>query len=244
MVKLGLLPLFFLGLPFLANSETARPDYRSFLNTEVNVRGNYTVTSVKDAYLDYGDIRVYKFDENPIDEIADDAFLNTTFNSVVISKDITNINNAVFENAPYITNIYYTGSLEEFAALNLSFDTSHVFPYSVDEGFINYWNTYIRTSNDTNICNITRDQYNQTITMYNNLSKADLEVVNSYTDLAGSKIIDSIKELVRVFSDSPSPRKKDEWNQTGAITLIIVIAVIGTTSITIFFLLKTKNIIG
>ena len=244
MVKLGLLPLLFLGLPFLTSGESTRPDYRSFINTEVNGRGNYTVTSVKDDYLASPNIRIYKFEDNPIDEIGDDAFLNTTFTSVVISKDITHINNAVFENAPNIETIYYTGSLEQFSALNLSFDIDHVVPYSVDEGFINYWNTKIRTAKEINICNITRDQYNETMTLYNDLIETDLSVVNNYVDLAGYKISDSIKELIRVFSDIPSPKKKDEWNQTGAITLIIVIAVLGTTSITIFYLLKTKNYIN
>ena len=243
MVKLGLLPLVLLVVPFLAN-EDVRPDYRSFINAEVNERGNYTVTSVKDDYLAASNIRIYKFDENPIDEIADTAFVGTTFDSVVISKDITHINNAVFENATNIVNIYYTGSLEEFALLNLNFDVNHVYPYSVDEGFINYWNSNIRTNKDINICNITRDQYNQTMTLYNDLIKTDVDVVNNYVDAAGYKISDSIKELIRVFSDIPSPKKKDEWNQTGAITLIIVIAVIGTTAITIFYLLKTKNYIS
>ena len=100
------------------------------------------------------------------------------------------------------------------------------------------------TNKDINICNITRDQYNQTMTLYNDLIKTDVDVVNNYVDAAGYKISDSIKELIRVFSDIPSPKKKDEWNQTGAITLIIVIAVIGTTAITIFYLLKTKNYIS
>ena len=96
MVKLGLLPLVLLAVPFLAN-EDVRPDYRSFINTEVNERDNYTVTSVRDDYLAASNIRIYKFDQNPIDEIADTAFVGTTFDSVVISKDITHINNAVFE---------------------------------------------------------------------------------------------------------------------------------------------------
>ena len=243
MVKLGLLPLLFLGLPFLANEEVVRPDYRSYLETTLNSRGNYTLTGIKSDYLSSNDIRVYRFDDKPIDEIDENAFVGTSFNSVMISKDITYLTNAVFENATNITIIYYTGSLEQFSALNLSFDVNNVVSYSFDEGFINYWNDNIRTSKDTNICNITRDQYNETIALYNKLNKSDLEVVNSYTDLADSKIVDSIKELARVFSYSPSPKKKDEWNQTGAITLIIVIAIIGTTSITIFFLLKTKNII-
>lgn len=244
MVKLGLIPLLFLSVPFMANDTDVRPDYRSFLNTEVNERSNYTLTSIKDDYLGASNIRVYRFDENPIDEISDTAFVGTTFNSIVLSKDIYHITDAVFTNAPNITTIYYTGSLNEFKSLNLSFNEENVIPYSVDEGFINYWNGNIRVNKDINICNISRDQYNQTMELYNGLIKTDLDVVNSYVDSAGYKIIDSIKELIRVFDYNPSPKKKDEWNQTGAITLIIVIAVIGTTAITIFYLLKTKNYIS
>ena len=239
MVKLSSLLLL---VPFLVAGP--HDAYRSYLNTEDKGDGSYRVTSVKDDYKGSSDIRIYRFEENPIDEIADTAFVDTTFTSVVISKDITHINDAVFTNAPNITNIYYTGSLEDFAKLNLSFDTNHVYPYSVDEGFINHWNEVIRPNSGINICNdVSRDTYLYTLGLYNRLSKADLDIVNAYEDAAGAKIGDSMKELINHYKESGSQKRSDEWNQTGAITLIIVIAVMGTTSIAIFFLLKTKNII-
>ena len=242
MVKFVLLPCLALIASSAFIKPAERPDYRSFLNVEENERGNYTLTGIKSGYLSNSNIRIYAFDD-PIDAISDDAFLNTTFDSIVLSKDITFINDAAFTNAPNIKNIYYTGSLDDFALLNLSFDTNHVYPYSVDEGFINYWNTYIRPTENTNICNITKQTFSYAYGLYINLIQSDLDVVNQYVDLAGAKISDSMKTLISVFSEQGSQKKKDEWNQTGAITLIIVISVVGMTSIAIFFLLKTKKII-
>ena len=236
-------PLLFLLLPFMAIDP--HNGYRSYLRSENKGDGLYRVTSIKEEYKGYSDIRIYRFDDNPIDEIGENAFAGTTFNSIVLSRDITIIPDAAFTNAPNIEKIYYTGNLDDFAALNLSFDINNVVPYSVDEGFIYYWNTVVRTSASTNICNdVSRATYQSTLSMYNNLTKADLDVVNSYVDIAGAKIGDSMKELIKHYQESGSQKKNDEWNQTGAITLIIVIAIIGTTSIAIFFLLKTKNIIG
>ena len=240
MVKLS--PLFLLAPLMLGGPHET---YRSYLNTEDKGDGTYRVTSVKDEYKGSNDIRIYRFDEQPIDEISDAAFVDTTFTSIVLSKDITHISDNVFTNAPNIQNIYYTGSLAEFSALNLSFDTSHVIPYSVDEGFINHWNDVIRPTSDINICNdVSRETYKYTLSLYNNLTKSDLDIVNAYVDKAGAKIGDSMKELIKHYQESGSQKKNDQWNQTGAITLIIIVAVIGITSIAIFFLLKTKNIIG
>ena len=239
MVKLSSLLLL---VPFLLGGP--HDSFRTYLNTEDKGDGTYRVTCVKDDYKGSSDIRIYRFDEKPVDEIADTAFVDTTFTSIVISKDITKINDAVFTNAPNIQNIYYTGSLEDFAGLNLSFDTNHVFPYSVDEGFIYYWNTVIRPTDSVNLCHDTdRNTYKYVLSLYNKLTKDDLDIVNAYEDAAGAKIGDSMKELINYYKEEGSQKKNDEWNQTGAITLIIVIAVIGTTSIAIFFLLKTKNII-
>ncbi len=249
MVGLSLLPIILGGLALSFNSpkvksyDHADSTYRTHLITEENERGKYTVTGIADGYLDKDTNRIYSFNDNQIDEIADTAFSGTSFSTITFSKDITHINNAVFENAPNITKILFTGSQEEFEALNLSFNISNVSFYQVDEGFINYWNTNIRPSENTNICDITREKFSTVYGLYNHLIKSDLDIVNNYVDLANAKISDSMKELINVFSESGSQTKKDEWNQTGAITLIIIIAVIGMTSITVFFLLKTKNII-
>ena len=240
MVKALLFPLLtLLATPFSLFS-AERPDYKSFLNTETNERGKETVVGVAN-YISKGQVRVYSFN-NTVDEIAPNAFTGTGVTEIVLSKDITYVTN---ESLNDISNIYYTGSLEEFQALNLSFDTSHVTPYSVDEGFINYWNTYIRPNAEINICNdVSKETFGYVYGLYKDLIQSDLVEVDKYVDIAGAKIGDSMKELIRLYaSDQGSQKKKDEWNQTGAITLIIVISIVGMTSIAIFFLLKTKKII-
>ena len=90
---------------------------------------------------------------------------------------------------------------------------------------------------------MSKEQYNHVRELYASLSADDKAVVDAYEDAAGSKIKDSIKELNHHFASPNQAKKTEEWDQTGAITLILVIAVIGMTSITIFFLLKTKQII-
>lgn len=236
------LPLLALVCPFIS-FENETPDYRSCLITEQNERGNYTVTGIKSGYLASDVIRIYRFDEQPIDEIDEHAFEGTSFSSIVISKDITHISQAVFDNATNIKTVRFTGSKEQFAEYGLSFDIKDVFPYSVDEGFIYYWNTNIRTNEFGDICAISQATFSYVYSLYSSLEKVDLDIVNAYVDLAGASIEDSMKVLINKFTENRSQPKNDEWNQTGAISLIIVISIIGMTSITIFFLLKTKKII-
>ena len=130
MVKFFLLPLalalFSFAKPVSLSKSWHRDDinYRDRLITEVNERGNYTVTGIADGYLNSNDIRIYQFDNSLIDEIADSAFIGTSFSTIVISKDITHISNAVFDTATNIKSIQFTGSKQEFESLNLSFDSN------------------------------------------------------------------------------------------------------------------------
>ena len=224
-----------------APANTAQ-DYKSALTTELNERGNYTLTAV-DASSFGNEFRLYHYDDLLIDEVSDTAFNGTTFSSLMLTYSVTHINDAVFENASNIKNIFFTGSEAEYQALNLTHPFNSVSYYSKDEGFICFWNREIRPTKDSNICSISKATFNQVYSMYKQLDKNDLQVVDAYVDLGGAKISDSMKQLVNHFSESKPSRKNDEWNQTGAITLIIFIAVLGMTSITVFFLLKTKHII-
>ena len=243
MVKALFIPFFALcfGSSFAVKNTAnmAKDDYKSYLVTSLNERNNYTLESING--FSGSEFRLYHYDDLVIDEISDTAFSGQTFSTLMLTNSVTHISDAVFENAPSITSIKYTGSGEEFNALGLSF--ANFSRYSCDEGFMNYWNTYVRPNEDSNICDINKATYQDVYFLYKNLSQDDLNIVNAMTDKAGAKISDSMKELVKLFSDSSGSQKTDEWNQTGAITLIIVVAVIGMTSITIFFLLKTKNII-
>lgn len=242
MVSIGLLfASLFLLTPVKAPTNSAQ-DYRAALTTVQNERGNYTLTGV-DASSFGNEFRLYHYDDLVIDEVSDTAFNGTTFSTLMLTYSVTHIDNTVFENASNIKNIYFTGSEAEYQALNLAHSFTSVSYYSKDEGFILFWNREIRPTKDTNICSINKATFNQVYSMYKQLDKNDLKVVDNYEDLGGAKISDSMKQLVNHFSESKPSRKNDEWNQTGAITLIIFIAVLGMTSITVFFLLKTKHII-
>lgn len=241
MVTLPLLiaSLFTFSSPKMAKN--VKSDHKDNLVTVLNERGNYTVTGINPSFS--GDeLRIYHYDDFVIDEIGDDAFDGTTFKSLMMSKSITLVNDSAFDDCG-ITKMYFTGSEQEYQSLHLIHEFDYVTYYSKDEGFINYWNEHIRPAEDTNICNISKETFNYVYALYKNLSAEDLETVDAYKDVSNAKIGDSMKELIRVFSGSKNAQKKDEWNQTGAITLIIVIAVIGMTSITVFFLLKTRHII-
>lgn len=239
---IGLLPLMFLSLPLAAPKNF----FKSYAQngSSLNPRGNYTFNELID--FNEKEFRIYKYDDLLIDEISDTAFVNTTIDSLVISDCVTKLTNAVFENAPNIKTVKYTGSKEEFVTKFSGVSEKikdEVIEYAVDEGFLNYWKTYIRPTEDFNICSISQAQYLKIYDLYTGLIGDDLAYINEYEDLGGAKIKDSIKTLKDHFSGDKGAQKNEEWNQTGAITLIIFISVLGMTSITVFFLLKTKNII-
>ena len=238
---LGLFPLFFLAMPLASIGD----NYRDAIvaGSVDNARGNHTFNKLEN-YTE-SEFRIYYYEDFVVDEIADEAFKdNTSITTLVISDCVAHITNAVFENAPSIQNIKYTGSKENFAGLGLDQKyNDKVVEYAVDEGFINYWNKEIRSESGINICEIGKEKYQKVYNLYINLSEEDRNNVDSYEDVEGAKIKDSMKTLKTFYDEENGARQNEEWNQTGAITLIIFIAVLGMTSITVFFLLKTKNII-
>ena len=237
MVKsLSLLPLLSM-FSMLALSPLKAQDFRPYLHTEGN-----TLVSIDQSFHD-DELRIYHYEDLPIDTISDSAFSGTTFSSLMMTRSIAHVNSAAFDNAQNIENMYYTGSEAQYQALGLTHVFTTVRYYAYDEGFINYWDDNIRPTAETNICDMDASTFQEMYRYYRELSDEDLESVNNHTDIAGAKIKDSIKELSNQFVGSNQSQKTEEWNQTGAITLIIFIAVIGMTSITIFFLLKTRNII-
>ena len=242
MVKIAALPLLgLIGLLGL-NLNTTKEEYRDALHVTAKEGGTYRLDSIDATGLG-NEMRIYCYDDMVIDEIADNAFAGTSFTSVAISNCVTNINTNAFAGQNTIKKCYFTGSEEEFDALYPNYLFESIYYYAIDEGFINYWNKEVRPSEDSNICDITRDEYEYIRDLYTSLIPSDKEVVDAYEDAAGATIKDSIKELNRHFGEPSGSKETEEWNQTGAITLIIIIAVIGMTSITIFFLLKTKQII-
>ncbi len=236
------LPLLFLSSLALTPYRAASDDFKTKLVTNDNVRGKQTLISVDTEGV--GDsFRIYHYDDLLIDEIDNTAFNGVSFTTLGLTNSVKYINDAVFNNAPSIRYLEFTGSEEEYNQLGLTIEFTKVSFYSFDEGFINYWNENVRPNKDSNICSISSAQYKYVIGLYKNLNEDDLAVVDSYVDKADAKISDSIKELIKHFGESQSAQKNDEWNQTSAITFIIVVAMFGMTSITIFFLLKTRKII-
>ena len=243
MVKIAALPLLILSSIFgLRNAPITKDDYRAALNCTLKENGNYKLESIDATGLG-SEMRIYYYEDMVIDEIADDAFSGTSFTTVAISNCVTNINTNAFRGQDTITTCYFTGSEDEFDSLYPDYTFESIWYYAIDEGFINYWNKEVRPTAESNICEITNDKYEYVRGLYTSLSAEDKTTVDAYEDLAGSSIKDSIKELNLHFANPDGPKKSEEWNQTGAITLILIIAVIGMTSITIFYLLKTKKII-
>ena len=239
-----LLATFFLaGAPVLTTYQTESDKYFDYLVLEKNERDNYTLMGING--FSGSEFRIYHYDEYIIDEIDDNAFVNQNFDTLVLTNTVKKVSNNAFLNAPSIQELKFTGNATEFSALEISYEFSNgYYLYSVDEGFINYWDEKIRPTSTSNICNdIDYKTYQEVYGLYLNLSEEDRAVVDAYEDAANAKIKDSMVELKNHFSQTPNSNQTEEWNQTAAITLITIIALIGMTSITIFFLLKTKNII-
>ncbi len=240
MVKAFFLPFLLLSGLFSFSAAPSKADYRDALTTVQKENSNYKVTAIDDT--GFGDeFRIYHYDDLVIDEIADSAFSGTSFTMLGLTNSVKTINAVAFEGTS-INYINFTGSEEEYAALNIP-STIKYSCYAIDEGFINFWDTFIRPEANSDICEISKETYYKVSALYKSLSDDDLTSVNVSIDKSGAKIKDSMKELNRRFAEATPAQPKEEWNQRGAITLIIVIAVIGMTSITVFFLLKTKKII-
>ena len=197
---------------------------------------------MEDSIKDSSEIRVYYNQEKPIDEIADNAFTPcTNLSTVMFSYSITHITNNAFPDS--VTTVKYTGSEEAYNALGLTKTFTSLSFYACDEGFVNYWNDVIRPQEKTSICEMSKDTFNALYGKYILLNSEEKAVVDNTVDKAGAKIGASMQELVNMFYKPNGSKAKSEWKQSGAITLIIIISVIGMTSICVFFLLKTKKLI-
>lgn len=239
MIKsLALLPLLFVS-NFTNQESSKNPAF----NLELNARGNYTIISVKDEYLDSKEIKTYYDEDCLIDEISDDAFANcSNLQTLVLSYSITNITDSALPDT--IKTVKYTGSEEEYAELGVTKDFDNICYYASDEGFLNYWDLKIRPNSDSNICEISYETFKTAYTLYSALSISERDIVNNTVDKGGSKISASMKVLINYFKEAPQPSNKGTtWNQKGALSFILVVAVIGMTSICVFYLMKTKQII-
>ena len=204
-------------------------------NKVIKENGNYKLVSVRDTSLE--EYRIYS--SSKIDEIADDAFsISDHKYSVMISNYVTQIHESAFSNN--LEKILFTGDESEWAKIGYSF--TNVYFYQCDEGFINYWNTFIRPNSDSNICAIPRTTYGYVKLLYDSLNSSDLASVNSYVDKSGNSISSSMEYLINYFETPVNPNVS-YLSKNSTITLIIVISVIGMTAIAGLYLLKKKHII-
>ena len=228
----GLLGLLLIGIS--TYSWTVVPAYSTSLTVE-----NHVLNAVNDKTAEY--VRIYR--NSGATSIGANAFDDCSFTTLMISNSIRT-NNAAFPNT--LTTIEYTGALTDisFAIPN----NISVKEYACDEGFLNYWSEYIRPNIDGSICHVEKQHYVRMKTLYSQLDSnggeaSDVEIVNNTSDGTGT-IKDSIAYLDSYFGNpSRSQMTEKEISQSVMITLILIIASFGMTSIGLFYFLKDKNVI-
>ncbi len=206
------------------------PSYSSDVTVE-----NHVLNSVNDKTSQY--VRVYRNSEAT--SIGENAFDDCVFKTIMISNSVRTIN-ATFPNT--LQTIEYTG-----AETDISFavpNNVEVREYACDEGFLNYWKEFIRPNIDGSICNVTKPHYVRMKTLYSQLTEqSDIDTVEATPDGTGT-IKDSITFLDSYFGNpSRSQMTEKEISQSVMITLILIIASFGMTSIGLFYFLKDKKVI-
>lgn len=204
----------------------------------------YCLDRVSDDYLNEVELRVYYDEDKPIKEIASGAFDNCVdLETIVISRYVEVIPKDIFTNLPNLKNVFYTGSEEEFDKFELDVGNCYVNYYQKDEGFLCFWFDYIRPTPDANICDIPDSIYHGLLSLYNELSDEERQVVNRYED-AGDLIINSISYLKKMKTVELPPETKPDADKTTMIAFILIIASVGMSFICIFYLLKETKVIN
>ena len=199
---------------------------------------NHILTSVNDKTATH--IRIYKTDD--VTTISEHAFDDCVFTDIMISSTVREVE-ATF---PANVTINYAGALTDIN-FDIPADVT-VNEYAYDEGFINYWNEFIRPNINGNICEVEKDHYLKMRELYRIVEKSnfptDKETIDSTPDGTGT-IKDSIAFLDSHFASSnKSQVKEKEISQSTMITLVLIIASFGMTSIGVFYFLKDKNVIN
>ena len=209
-----------------------RADLSKPYSTDFEVE-NHILMSVNEKTA--SEIRIYK--SSGIISVDSHAFDDCTFTSIMISNSVTTFNPVLADNV--VVNLTKDKASYSFdLPANLT-----VNEYACDEGFINYWNLYIRDNIDGSICNVSKEHYIYVKGLYSGLSDYDKNVVENTSDGTGT-IKDSIKFLDSHFNSSPSQMTTKEISQSVMITVILVIASFGMTAIGIFYVLKDKKVIN
>lgn len=214
-----------------------------FLTSE-NIDGTLNVVEVSDSYKSASSLRLYSYiDEKAVTTINNSAFDDcSSLNNIMIPKSITNVPDTLLSN-PNMT-IYFTGSLEEFKALAASEYSASVFEYSFDEGFINLWDDIVITDS---VCDVIKEKYETLYSYYINLSVNDRLVVDQYK-FDSSKIYTIAQGMAELNSlygeEKPSAPTSKDLNQNTTIIFVVAIAIIGMTSICVFYSFKNNELIS
>lgn len=107
--------------------------------------------------------------------------------------------------------------------------------------FISYWRNDIR-GKYPDICTMPKEMYNELYLKYVSLSPSAKTVVDSTIDVDGYTIKDTMNMLINKYSPVPV-NNNITFDKDTTLTIIIVVGVIGMTSICCLYYLKTKNVI-
>ena len=251
-MKKIIFPLSFVFILFLGNivGHDFKPAFASenpYVNDFTYVDkgdGNYLVSSVDNDSVLKENLRIYSiYEGSPVNEIAADCFANCdNLTSIMIGNGVTIIPQGTLDILS-LNQIHYTGSLQEWNGIGYLTDVV-VYEYAFDEGFINYWNKFVRPEEDSSVCDIGENNYKVLKEKYNNLTPYDKSVVNDYTDKGGETIGSSMKYLDAYFTPKENKESRTEIDKTTTLSIIVGIAIFGMTSIAVFYLLMKKNIIS
>lgn len=124
----------------------------------------------------------------------------------------------------------------------------HILSSESDE-FLSYWEDDFRKDDNGNIisiCDISYHDYTVMYSKYVALNSSDKLIVDKTPDYeANYTILDSIKELVRIYGNKRKDNQAERatLNQSSTIAIIVVIAVFGMSVICVFFVMKNTNLI-
>ena len=134
-----------------------------------------------------------------------------------------------------------TVKTETFVAKSPSF--SLVRSEYTAQDFLAFWANF-RQSHE--VCDITKEQYQEIYNNYSKLSHEDKEIVNNSDDKdEGYKIGDVIRMLVNKYYPSTTKMKneKKKLDQSSVIVIASVVALVGATAISVLFILKNNKVI-
>ena len=124
----------------------------------------------------------------------------------------------------------------------------HILSSESDE-FLSYWKDDFRKDDNGNIisiCDISYQDYTVMYSKYVALNNSDKLIVDKTPDYETNyTILDSIKELVRIYGNKRNDNQAERatLNQSSTIAIIVVIAVFGMSVICVFFVMKNTNLI-